>query len=62
MERLHEILRARAGELPEGLLVVHCAVGVRGHTACRLLTQLGRVAVNLDGGYRTWADGMSLHT
>lgn len=55
-------LRARAGELPEGLLVVHCAVGVRGHTACRLLTQLGRDAVNLDGGYRTWADGMSLHT
>lgn len=50
-------LRERVDELPEGPLVVHCAVGVRGHTACRLLTQLGRDAVNLDGGYTTWAAG-----
>ena len=50
-------LRDRVDELPEGLLVVHCAVGVRGHTAVRILTQLGRDAVNLDGGYKTWAAG-----
>lgn len=52
-------LRERVGELPEGLLVVHCAVGVRGHTAARILTQLGRDAVNLDGGYTTWAAGQA---
>ncbi len=45
-------LRDRVDELPEGLLVVHCAVGIRGHTAVRILSQLGRDAVNLDGGYR----------
>ncbi|MFT3875864.1 MAG: FAD-dependent oxidoreductase [Propioniciclava sp.] len=50
-------LRTRAADLPAGPLVVHCAVGVRGHTAARLLTQLGRDAVNLDGGYATWAAG-----
>lgn len=50
-------LRDRAGELPAGPLVVHCAVGVRGHTAVRLLTQLGHDAANLDGGYKTWAAG-----
>ncbi len=52
-------LRARAGELPAGRLIVHCKVGQRGHTAVRLLTQLGRDAVNLDGGYLTWAAGMA---
>lgn len=51
-------LRARAGELPQGPLVVHCQVGQRGHTAARLLTQLGRDVVNLDGGYTTWLAGM----
>ena len=50
-------LRDRVAELPEGLLVVHCAVGIRGHTAVRILSQLGRDAVNLDGGYKTWAAG-----
>ena len=52
-------LRARIDELPAGPLVVHCAVGVRGHTAVRILTQLGREAVNLDGGYKTWAAGQA---
>ncbi|MFC4062656.1 FAD-dependent oxidoreductase [Planomonospora corallina] len=47
-------LRERAGELPEGPLVVYCGVGVRAHTATRLLTGLGRRVVNLDGGYTTW--------
>ncbi|QIK83039.1 FAD-dependent oxidoreductase [Sanguibacter sp. HDW7] len=48
-------LRARHGELAGRAIVVHCAVGQRGHTAARLLTQLGHPAVNLDGGYRTWS-------
>ncbi|MCD2440952.1 FAD-dependent oxidoreductase [Agromyces sp. SYSU K20354] len=52
-------LRSRSGELPAGRLIVHCKVGQRGHTAVRLLAQLGRDAVNLDGGYLTWAAGMA---
>ena len=52
-------LRARRAELPEGRLIVHCKVGQRGHTAVRLLAQLGREAVNLDGGYLTWRAGAS---
>lgn len=52
-------LRARMDDLPQGPLVVHCAVGIRGHTAARILTQAGRDAVNLDGGYKTWAAGQA---
>ncbi|MGV9193676.1 FAD-dependent oxidoreductase [Microbacterium sp. MC2] len=54
-----EQLRERHVELPEGPLVVHCQVGLRGHIATRLLRQLGVDARNLDGGYRTWRAGMS---
>ena len=50
-------LRDRLDELPQGRLIVHCKVGQRGHTAVRLLAQLGREAVNLDGGYLTWSAG-----
>ncbi|PCN46746.1 CoA-disulfide reductase [Curtobacterium sp. 'Ferrero'] len=50
-------LRARHRELPDGPVVVHCQVGQRGHTAARLLAQLGHDVRNLDGGYRTWAAG-----
>ncbi|MFV0633833.1 FAD-dependent oxidoreductase [Demequina sp.] len=51
-------LRARHGELPRtGRIVVHCQVGQRGHSATRLLRQLGYDAVNLDGGWLTWRDG-----
>ncbi|WP_084105998.1 FAD-dependent oxidoreductase [Demequina sp. NBRC 110056] len=51
-------LRERHGELPRGRrVVVHCQVGQRGHTATRLLRQLGHDAVNLDGGWLTWRDG-----
>ena len=47
-------LRARLAEVgPE--VIVHCQVGLRGYIAARMLTQLGRKARNLDGGYRTWA-------
>ncbi|WP_129783932.1 FAD-dependent oxidoreductase [Promicromonospora panici] len=52
-------LRARADdEIPVGApVVVHCQAGQRGHTAARLLTQLGYDVRNLDGGYLTWRDG-----
>ena len=50
-------LRDRAQQLPGGRVVVHCQVGQRGHTAARLLNQLGFDAVNLDGGFRTWLAG-----
>jgi NADPH-dependent 2,4-dienoyl-CoA reductase/sulfur reductase-like enzyme/rhodanese-related sulfurtransferase len=48
-------LRDRAEELRGAPVVVYCAVGVRGHTASRLLRQHGIDAANLDGGYRTWS-------
>lgn len=53
-------LRARAhAEIPTGVpVVVHCQVGQRGHTAARLLTQLGYDVRNLDGGYATWLDAL----
>lgn len=49
-------LRDRLAELPEGPVVVHCQVGLRGHIATRLLVQHGVDVRNLDGGYRTWRD------
>ena len=52
-------LRDRIADVPEGPLVVHCAVGLRGHTAARLLAQHDRQVRNLDGGYRTWLAGTS---
>ncbi|WP_062076783.1 FAD-dependent oxidoreductase [Demequina globuliformis] len=56
-------LRARHQELPrDRRVVVHCQVGQRGHTATRLLRQLGYDAVNLDGGYLTWRDGQAATT
>jgi rhodanese-related sulfurtransferase len=50
-------LRLRHAELEGRPLVVHCQVGQRGHTATRLLAQLGHDVRNLDGGYKTWAAG-----
>ena len=56
-------LRDRLAEIPHGPVVIHCAVGVRGHTATRILRQLGWDDVrNLDGGYTTWAAGTGRHT
>ena len=52
-------LRLRHTELEGRPLVVHCQVGQRGHTATRLLTQLGHDVKNLDGGYKTWLSGIS---
>ncbi len=51
-----DVLRERADEIPAGPVLVFCQVGQRGNNATRLLTQRGRDAVNLDGGYRTWRD------
>jgi rhodanese-related sulfurtransferase len=54
-------LRARHTEIPrdaDGVpmpVVVYCQVGQRGHTASRLLTQLGYDVVNLDGGWLTYS-------
>ncbi|MDA8439928.1 MAG: FAD-dependent oxidoreductase [Propionibacterium sp.] len=54
-------LRERLDEVPDGPIVVHCAVGIRGHIATRILRATGRSDVrNLDGGYRTWAAGASI--
>ena len=50
-----ELLRERIHDVPTGPVVVYCEVGQRGHTAARMLRQLGRDVVNLDGGYRTWS-------
>ena len=51
-------LRDRLTELPEGPLVVHCAVGQRGHVATQILRAHGRDVRNLDGGYTTWKAGV----
>jgi len=54
-------LRARHTEIPrdtDGVpmpVAVYCQVGQRGHTAGRLLTQLGYDVVNLDGGWLTYS-------
>ncbi len=50
-------LRARHTELPNRPIIVHCQVGQRGHTAARLLSQLGYEVRNLDGGWLTWSHG-----
>jgi len=52
-------LRERVSQIPaNATVVVHCQVGQRGNTATRLLRNLGYNAVNLDGGYLTWRDGV----
>ncbi len=53
-------LRDHLDEVPDGPLVVTCAVGLRGHVAARILRQRGFEDVrNLDGGYTTWLAGTS---
>ena len=52
-ERHTEIPRDAAGNpVP---IAVYCQVGQRGHTASRLLAQLGYDVVNLDGGWLTYS-------
>jgi NADPH-dependent 2,4-dienoyl-CoA reductase/sulfur reductase-like enzyme/rhodanese-related sulfurtransferase len=54
-------LRTRHTEIPRDAsgapvpVAVYCQVGQRGHTAARLLTQLGYDVVNLDGGWLTYS-------
>jgi rhodanese-related sulfurtransferase len=49
-------LRQRIDEIPTGKrLVVYCHAGQRAYYACRILTQRGFEAVNLSGGYKTYA-------
>ncbi|HPF79776.1 FAD-dependent oxidoreductase [Nostocoides australiense] len=50
-------LRDRACEIVSDDVVVHCAVGVRGHVAAMMLARPGRRLRNLDGGYMTWKAG-----
>jgi NADPH-dependent 2,4-dienoyl-CoA reductase/sulfur reductase-like enzyme/rhodanese-related sulfurtransferase len=50
-------LRERIEEVRGKDLVVHCAVGQRGHTAVQLLAGYGIKAKNLSGGYTTWKAG-----
>lgn len=52
-------LRERHHEIGDGPVIVHCQVGQRGHTAARLLDQLGYDVSNLDGGWLTWSAGMA---
>ena len=54
-------LRDRFDEIPAGRIVVTCAAGVRGHTATRIIRQLGHDdVVNLDGGYKTFVPAVEL--
>lgn len=52
-------LRGRLDEVPQGKIVVSCAVGLRGHIATQILRARGREVANLDGGYATWKAGSS---
>ena len=51
-------LREHIDELIGKAVIVHCAVGQRGHTAVQILKGHGISATNLDGGYTTWRSGM----
>lgn len=48
-------LRGRLDEVPRDKeLLISCQVGLRGHVACRLLSQHGFKVKNLSGGFKTW--------
>lgn len=48
-------IRSRVAELPKDKeILIVCQVGLRGHVAHRILTQMGYKARNLTGGYKTW--------
>jgi NADPH-dependent 2,4-dienoyl-CoA reductase/sulfur reductase-like enzyme/rhodanese-related sulfurtransferase len=49
-------LRELASAIPDGKVIVYCAVGSRGHTATMFLRGLGIDAYNLDGGIKTWSN------
>jgi len=47
-------LRNRHHEIGSKKVLIHCQVGLRGHTASMLLNQFGYEAKNLSGGFLTW--------
>ncbi len=53
-----DTLREHINELMGKDVIVHCAVGQRGHTAAQILRSHGISVRNLDGGYTTWRSGM----
>jgi len=53
-----DTLRENLDQLEGKEVIVHCAVGQRGHTAVQLLKGHGINAKNLDGGYTTWSQGL----
>lgn len=53
-----DTLRENIHELEDKDVIVHCAVGQRGHTAAQILRSHGIKVRNLDGGYTTWRSGM----
>lgn len=53
-----DTLRDHVNELEGKDVIVHCAVGQRGHTATQILRSHGIKVRNLDGGYTTWKSGM----
>lgn len=53
-----DTLREHIHELEGKDVIVHCAVGQRGHTATQILRSHGIKVRNLDGGYTTWRYGM----
>ena len=50
-------LRDRLNEINKTNVIVHCAVGQRGHTAAQILRAYGIEVKNLDGGFTTWRTG-----
>lgn len=50
-------LRERIREVNRENVIVHCAVGQRGHTATQILRSHGIEVRNLDGGFITWRTG-----
>jgi NADPH-dependent 2,4-dienoyl-CoA reductase/sulfur reductase-like enzyme/rhodanese-related sulfurtransferase len=55
-------IRERYSEITNKNLLVSCQVGQRGHTASRLLQELGFNVVNLDGGYLLWSNSPAAKT
>ncbi len=47
-------LRARIAEVPQGDVIVHCFMGMRGYLASRILAEHGIASRNVDGGLLTW--------
>jgi rhodanese-related sulfurtransferase len=53
-----DVLRDHLDEIWDEEVIVHCAVGQRGHIATQILKANGKQVRNLDGGYTTWKAGM----